>query len=566
MTIADEANAAADGRGRELRTPTWTPPGPGSWVLDKSHGPSNPTPFYRRIASEHTAEAYRTAMAEAGAAIDTIDMKFVHGKLYRRIVPLVGAKFDRGKTPPKAVLALVSRLHPEFRRRERRMAERLASKEHLKPVREWALTERFEWQDKNRALQSVALDGLADGELGAHIARLDDHIVSGWLRHHRLHVYDLGPIGDLLSHAQKWQMDVAEVMTLLQGSSPATVEAAEHANRIAAALVSADVDPAEITSVDQISAVPDAAAALDAYLDTFGARLIVDYDIEGHTLHELPSAICAIVRTAARQPAGHAEAQDEVRLDRLRSQAGDAELFDDLLDDAKAAYGLRDDNGPLTWAWPAGLMRAAFLEAGGRLAAAGRIDDPAHVFELDSPELVNLLGGGPQPSAHDLAVRADERRWEATIEAPTFLGPVADPNPDLSGLTPALRRGMGIVITATSLLEPDPSLPVTALTGLGIGSETYRGIARVADDPNRAIDELEPGDVLVAAFTAPSYNAVLSIAGGVVVQEGGLLCHAAVMARELDIPAVIGCTEAMTKISSGDLVEIDPAAGTVTVL
>ena len=88
----------------------------------------------------------------------------------------------------------------------------------------------------------------------------------------------------------------------------------------------------------------------------------------------------------------------------------------------------------------------------------------------------------------------------------------------------------------------------------------------MATDPDRVLQEMEPGDVLVAAWTAPSYNAVFSIAGGVVVQEGGLLCHAAVMARELSIPSVIGCREAMTAIGDGDLVEVDPIAGRVRVL
>ena len=76
---------------------------------------------------------------------------------------------------------------------------------------------------------------------------------------------------------------------------------------------------------------------------------------------------------------------------------------------------------------------------------------------------------------------------------------------------------------------------------------------------------MEPGDVLVAPWTAPTYNAVLAIAGAIVVQEGGLLCHAAVMARELGIPAVIGCRGAMELIGDGDLVDVDAAAGEVRV-
>jgi phosphohistidine swiveling domain-containing protein len=70
----------------------------------------------------------------------------------------------------------------------------------------------------------------------------------------------------------------------------------------------------------------------------------------------------------------------------------------------------------------------------------------------------------------------------------------------------------------------------------------------------------------VATATAPTYNAVLALAGGVVVQEGGLLSHAAVLARELHIPAVIGAAGAMTLIHDGDVIEVDPVAGVVRIV
>jgi pyruvate,water dikinase len=88
----------------------------------------------------------------------------------------------------------------------------------------------------------------------------------------------------------------------------------------------------------------------------------------------------------------------------------------------------------------------------------------------------------------------------------------------------------------------------------------------VATSPEEALDVLEPGDVLVVPCTTPAYNLVLSIAGGVVTAEGGPLSHAAVLARELGIPAVIGAADALTAIPDGSLVEVDPVAGEVRVL
>lgn len=541
----------------------WKAPGAGSWVVDRSHGSSSPTRFLRRIATEQTAPAYRQALIDFGAAVDTIDIKFVHGTMYRRVVPLIGEKFDRGKLPPNAITWLVCRLHPEFRKRERTSAATLADRTYLDTVDAWAATERFDWERDNLALQAIDPADLDDGELAKHIRRLDDYLIRSWQRHHVLHASDLGPIGDLIRHAQEWGMDPVAVMDLLRGASPATTDAAAHGERIADALRSGGVDPATVTDLDTIRSVPAASIALDVYLETFGWRIVVGYDIQEQTLHELPSAVCAIVRAGAN-PAPE-QPIDEGQVDRLRSEAGDPALFDDLLDGARRAYGLRDDNGPLTWAWPAGLLRRAYLAAGDRLAVGEALAEASHVFELDSLELADLLEDRSALTSEAIVERSRVRAWEETLPGPDFLG--APPTePDLSALSPALRRSMGIIVAATSMLEPDQTIEARKLVGLGIGAEKYRGVARVADDAFAAIEEMEPGDVLVAPYTAPSFNAVLSIAGGVVVQEGGLLCHAAVMARELGIPAVIGCHEAMTEIRSGDLIEIDPTAGSVRIL
>ena len=87
-------------------------------------------------------------------------------------------------------------------------------------------------------------------------------------------------------------------------------------------------------------------------------------------------------------------------------------------------------------------------------------------------------------------------------------------------------------------------------------------VAHVAED---VLSTLEEGDVLVTTFANPAYNTVLMIAGALVCEEGGPLSHAAVMARELGIPAVIGARGAMTGIADGDTVEVDPVAGRVRV-
>ncbi len=208
-------------------------------------------------------------------------------------------------------------------------------------------------------------------------------------------------------------------------------------------------------------------------------------------------------------------------------------------------------------------MRRAFLEAGRRLATSGRLDERQHVFELDTAEVAAALLAQQAPSAAEAAGRAADRLREGEADAPNVLGPPLPP-PDTSAFPPNIRRVMDIILAAVDNLEADPA--AGDLRGLGIGTATHRGIARVALDPDKVLDVMQPGDVLVAPWTAPTYNAVLAIAGGIVVQEGGLLSHAAVMARELGIPAVIGCRRAMELIGDGDVIDVDAVAGEVRVV
>jgi len=185
----------------------WTAPGPGSWVIDRSHGPPNPTPFFRRIAKDFTAPAYRSTLAELGGALDTIDIAFVHGAMYRRLVPLVGAKFDRGTVPPRPVLWATCRMLPAFRRRER-IAQRTIDEQPQRVVIDaWYASEREQWVERNLELQRVDPAALDPAGLAGHLRRLDSYLVSSWTRHHELHAYDLGPIGDMLSHAAEWNLD-----------------------------------------------------------------------------------------------------------------------------------------------------------------------------------------------------------------------------------------------------------------------------------------------------------------------------------------------------------------------
>jgi pyruvate,water dikinase len=98
------------------------------------------------------------------------------------------------------------------------------------------------------------------------------------------------------------------------------------------------------------------------------------------------------------------------------------------------------------------------------------------------------------------------------------------------------------------------------VTGRAVGATVAVGKARVITDV-MALGQFQPGEVLVADTTMPDWGTVMKIAAAVVTNRGGRTCHAAIVARELGIPAVIGCDDATARIRTGDEVTVSCAEG-----
>jgi pyruvate, water dikinase len=102
-------------------------------------------------------------------------------------------------------------------------------------------------------------------------------------------------------------------------------------------------------------------------------------------------------------------------------------------------------------------------------------------------------------------------------------------------------------------------------SGRSIGQRIGAGHARIIRDV-KEMSRVRAGDVLVADMTDPDWEPVMKRASAIVTNRGGRTCHAAIIARELGIPAVVGCGDATTRIHSGDRVRVDGGNGTVEVL
>ncbi|MEH1123109.1 PEP/pyruvate-binding domain-containing protein [Micromonospora sp. CPCC 206061] len=122
------------------------------------------------------------------------------------------------------------------------------------------------------------------------------------------------------------------------------------------------------------------------------------------------------------------------------------------------------------------------------------------------------------------------------------------------------------ITTLTSPVgRPDPDTGPTLVTGVPSSPGRVRGPARLV----RSVDDfsrVQRGDVLVCRTTDPAWTPLFRLAAGVVTETGGVLCHAAIVAREYRIPAVVGATGATTRVPDGEHVTIDGTLGTVAAL
>jgi phosphoenolpyruvate synthase/pyruvate phosphate dikinase len=109
------------------------------------------------------------------------------------------------------------------------------------------------------------------------------------------------------------------------------------------------------------------------------------------------------------------------------------------------------------------------------------------------------------------------------------------------------------------------AVPGEVLIGAPGCAGVIRGRARIildASDPGA----LEPGDILVAPNTDPAWTPLFVAAGGVIVDVGAMNSHAIIVSRELGVPCAVSVVDASKRIPDGALVELDGAAGTVTIL
>jgi pyruvate,water dikinase len=241
--------------------------------------------------------------------------------------------------------------------------------------------------------------------------------------------------------------------------------------------------------------------------------------------------------------------------------------FDDLLAEARRVYRLRDERGIYCDIWGHGLARRTMLVAGDRLARAGRLAHATEFVEAGYEEMVALIRGTGGPTRDELARRARYRTETSYAQVPPLLGPPPGNPLPAEWLPPAAaraERAIGLCIQAI-LITPMARTETGTVRGAGASPGVYEGPARLVRG-TADFARIRQGDVLVAPSTSAAFNLVLPMLGAIVTDRGGLLSHAAIVAREYGVPSVVGCTDATRQIRDGARVRVDGRAGEVTIL
>ena len=300
----------------------------------------------------------------------------------------------------------------------------------------------------------------------------------------------------------------------------------------------------------------EARAAIQAYLDKYGMRCVGEIDITKPRWSERPTTLVPMILAniknfepaagerrfeEGRQKAWEKEQELLSRLRALPEGERNAEEAKRMIDRIRTFIGYRE--------YPKYHMisryfvyKQALLKDAQRLVQAHVLRDREDIFYLRLGELHDVVRTN-RVDDQLIRERKDAFRSYQALTPPRVL------TSDGEAVAGAYRR---------------PDVPVGALTGLPVSAGTVEGRARVILDMAKA--DLEAGDILVTAYTDPSWTPAFVTIKGLVTEVGGLMTHGAVIAREYGLPAVVGVEHATRLIRDGQRIRVHGTDGYIEIL
>jgi phosphoenolpyruvate synthase/pyruvate phosphate dikinase len=300
----------------------------------------------------------------------------------------------------------------------------------------------------------------------------------------------------------------------------------------------------------------EARDTIEAYLDRYGMRCVGEIDITRPRWRERPATLVPLIldniklfapgAAERRFEQGRQEAQKKQQdvLERLRARPDGEQKADEtkrMIDQVRTFIGYRE--------YPKYdivsryfVYKQALLAEAERLVQANVLPEQDDIFYLTFSELHDVVRTN-EVDDQLIQERKDAFRSYHALTPPRVL------TSDGEAVAGAYRRD---------------DVPAGALIGLPVSAGTIEGRARVILDLARAA--LEAGDILVTAYTDPSWSPLFVAITGLVTEVGGLMTHGAVIAREYGLPAVVGVVDATRLIRDGQRIRVHGTDGYVEIL
>ena len=300
----------------------------------------------------------------------------------------------------------------------------------------------------------------------------------------------------------------------------------------------------------------EARDAIHAYLDKYGMRGVGEIDITRSRWSERPTTLVPIILAniknfehgagGRRFEQGRRQAREKehellARLRALPDGEQKAEEVKRMIDRVRTFIGYREypKYGMVSRYF---VYKRALLAEAERLVQAHVLGEAEDIFYLTFQEFDDVV------RTHQLDEQLIHRRKDA-FRSYRALTP------------PRVLTSDGEVIAGSYQRD---NLPAGALVGLPVSAGTIEGRARVILDVAQA--DLEAGDILVTAYTDPSWTPLFVAINGLVTEVGGLMTHGAVIAREYGLPAVVGVEHATQLIRDGQRIRVHGTDGSVEIL
>jgi rifampicin phosphotransferase len=300
----------------------------------------------------------------------------------------------------------------------------------------------------------------------------------------------------------------------------------------------------------------EARDAIRAYLDTYGMRCVGEIDITRPRWSERPTTLVPVILANIKnfEPGagkrrfehGRQEAwkKEQELLERVRALPDGERKADEvkrMIDRVRTFIGYREypKYGIVSRYF---VYKQALMEEAERLVQAHVLREEEDIFYLTFQEIHDVVRTN-QVDDQLIRQRKDAFRSYQALTPPRVL------------------TSDGEVIAGAYGRD---DLPTGALVGLPVSAGTIEGRARVILDMAEA--DLEPGDILVTAYTDPSWSPLFVAITGLVTEVGGLMTHGAVIAREYGLPAVVGVEHASRLIRDGQRIRVHGTDGYVEIL